>query len=1771
MSRRLFRKALNHIESRSCDSNISRLNDELKKTGMLSERMTTSTVLPPTETQPFIPPTSSPAPLGDLSDLDNFAWDNAAQGNGSSISHDFSQLATTDVNGETKSILEIPSISTTDGTGFTGTVYGLAFGPNLGVSGNPLGYINENGFNSVYQYQNVFSVTHTEFSRALVDYYEDNTFTSKVIYLWGPLLYRVAQPVQPAAFYPSGSDFNSQPIAQRGLYGYTLLIPVDSNGNIKRNNIITDLGQSRTIVLNRLDDPSSPDYYEGDFTRYLRNLLDLSGEAFDYLDQKALETEKLIAGYGLRPDGTQGLNNPGDVNRGHDGTLYKLVPRPGYGYNMWVPLKKASAGEGDTEVAAASQQGPLPPGPRGYKRPGTYDPSKFYNLAPGSLPSPNIPPTGPGYSKKNKQKDSVVAHHELKGDVISEGWQSPDHTNVEKDSKTRWFNPNAGTDSAKWFDPKEVKPAYPAKAPPKMIDGYSATSNLAPKPVEKSPAIKLTKKDLLRNHKLKDSEVAGMMQTIARLNKFIADHPEELIYAKSRYPKHDPRLAELNWNMDQMLKASGDYLDKQFPENERLFARIQNSIVKNIKATDPEEYKEVISTIETEKKARIIKKSHLSRKVSERERKSAFSRALKHLPTEARVQSDVTKERIEEIVKAELEYLKTIGKPKYYDWKDDGFDFSENFEDRKKSIQHFHSLIDKRIENLENALEEGMTTSEYIKQLYGEIPTITSMMSIDPNLIGSKFAQDVVQDSEKATTHAYGSHFPGSYVNSIGDFSPQSYSKVDVQAHITTDHEVTPNEGEMAHPENHVFTYQSEGNSIKWPTEFTLPDSFNDDLMWYDTEGNPQEWIHYIWPVHGHPGNYTPLNSSKDDSPYWYSIHPHTSPGSAWGFNSETDSDRKSSQRMTSNDGRIDRRSITDTSFDVTYGAARSIDSSSFDLAGGMDNEQYASGEAELIQQFNIDTNDIDTVNGLRVQWEKPRTESGHEDWQYINNATSTGFIDQIYGIDFPFAEYFYESDPPYSNQFFNDDGWERIHPNINTDASFAKKIMKNVNVGDKISFSYKWYSDTFLYENDYYVGAPDFIHDGVQYSEYSAAQTYLRAIIGAENRVVSIKDQWQLMGADPNLTLTDGTYTIPPANQELFDEYGIARKDNGFTYPYSGTYEYTVQEGDIDAAGLFQFTTVLLADTSNLEYVQVTDFAHTVGDKANTGQLGKTTAAYNLGTSVAALDPNEKYQEDKKKKDKEEQERRKIEQERLKKEKQEMDAMIKREEEDAKIEQEAEDENTKIDNGEEKEDKKKEEKPKPKPKQTQRKRNKNGQLLPLPGERSDRLGLWLRDGKTESDYHYYQGYRYEKGSLADTGIPIGTYPKYVETDRYGRSVDIPYTFEYKPGFAYSELQLTFSSEQMRAKFKAHYDAIKAKYKGRPDSFWRSQPHHLDSAWKIAVSTPFEGARPYVARGEVAPGEESVDEAQQVLDGLPTDLRKFVEDSGVDWSSILKTTFDVANVALDVASIIGMFFPVPGTRVAGIARLISRLRTLRTLMKSSKSWWNRGRNVRIPNENTARFGDIRQYRSGAKIDKSTLFGDDALQRGQSDAAYAAGESPRGIGRPDQAFNPFRPASKGGPGSGPTPAIRQTFERPVRSVRDNPKAGIAARSISRTVDESFVPKNNKNISGDIDNAIDIFIKLLYMTKLSNNQVNEIIQKFEEYAENSKELYPGQPSPNGFPNTLPPKLAPNGYHPEYGKKADRYRRLDPVSAVMMRKVGTDDPQTNKQVSDAARKPK
>ena len=102
---------------------------------------------------------------------------------------------------------------------------------------------------------------------------------------------------------------------------------------------------------------------------------------------------------------------------------------------------------------------------------------------------------------------------------------------------------------------------------------------------------------------------------------------------------------------------------------------------------------------------------------------------------------------------------------------------------------------------------------------------------------------------------------------------------------------------------------------------------------------------------------------------------------------------------------------------------------------------------------------------------------------------------------------------------------------------------------------------------------------------------------------------------------------------------------------------------------------------------------------------------------------------------------------------------------------------------------------------------------------------------------------------------------------------------------------------------------------------------------------------------------------------------------------------------------------------------------------SNSSWWSRGRDARFGStpERQVPFGNPRQQLprnfGGVEIDPNTLFGDDVLQRGQSDESFRAGKKPSSlIGRPDQAFNPFRSGDKGGPGSGPTPLIRQGVER-----------------------------------------------------------------------------------------------------------------------------------------------
>ena len=149
---------------------------------------------------------------------------------------------------------------------------------------------------------------------------------------------------------------------------------------------------------------------------------------------------------------------------------------------------------------------------------------------------------------------------------------------------------------------KGIMPEFPKDPPPEMIGGYSAKSRLVRKDPELPPFIKVTRKDLAKNHLLTDKEITQYLNEINAINDYIKKNPAELIYAMTRYPKDDPRLAQLNFKMDEMKRASEQYVETHFPENVSLFSKLQNKIKQNIEMTNPKNFtghKEAPKFVET--------------------------------------------------------------------------------------------------------------------------------------------------------------------------------------------------------------------------------------------------------------------------------------------------------------------------------------------------------------------------------------------------------------------------------------------------------------------------------------------------------------------------------------------------------------------------------------------------------------------------------------------------------------------------------------------------------------------------------------------------------------------------------------------------------------------------------------------------------------------------------------------------------------------------------------------------------------------------------------------------------------------------------------------------------------------------------------------------------------------------------------------------------------------------------------------------------------------
>ena len=120
---------------------------------------------------------------------------------------------------------------------------------------------------------------------------------------------------------------------------------------------------------------------------------------------------------------------------------------------------------------------------------------------------------------------------------------------------------------------------------------------------------------------------------------------------------------------------------------------------------------------------------------------------------------------------------------------------------------------------------------------------------------------------------------------------------------------------------------------------------------------------------------------------------------------------------------------------------------------------------------------------------------------------------------------------------------------------------------------------------------------------------------------------------------------------------------------------------------------------------------------------------------------------------------------------------------------------------------------------------------------------------------------------------------------------------------------------------------------------------------------------------------------------------------------------DTTDITSPVESKTGMVIPKNDT-------IIKNSTTKKNWFEGAKNWWNRGRNVRVPSENTARW-----------FGRGSLMADDASQMTHSNRAFKSGKTDWKSLRPWKAF--LDPEMRG---TGPTPAIRQAVERPLRAMR-----------------------------------------------------------------------------------------------------------------------------------------
>ena len=566
-----FQRALKHKNSSVIDEKIARLDEMMTTTGLY-------TVVKQTDGQEYVPPTFGVAPQGDFSDLESFTQ-NADNDN-------VDQLTADDADGTVTPILSLQDTSSFD---FASGVSPRAMARHgRHAQGVRYGFIDSgNVFNEIFVIGGNAASGYGQSGiiDAGLDWYFANISGKDVIEVdWK--CYNV----------PSIYDALYTPLAQDVGPGGDYMLHINKLLYVKNTNFKTDAGQPQrppevTDILSRdnLGDPNFLTILAGVSNLVVDALVDAFGQASDQIREWVdLFGDGSTASEQLK-DYSNWLDNPSDqrtetrLDSGDKENIINEADKflesrynPDGSPKNPVAADRVEANIGtaiqmglNNSFAATNIHGQLP----------TVDGDVLFHNQPTN--QEGLSPDGTGGMNLNDGYDfSSVSQFDIGNVNIG----PVNLSNLAGQAAVNYATGGSASDLI--GGPRQPiqtnLSAYQLEG--SLLGNVIKYHNLSPRQSGGSSRRFSTESFVMSENK---SGVPDKYKLLKYISK------EGLQKLQTRYPASDPRLAEINWKMDNMMGASHAYINKQFPENLERISRVKKILDRNIKLSNPKTFKSV--------------------------------------------------------------------------------------------------------------------------------------------------------------------------------------------------------------------------------------------------------------------------------------------------------------------------------------------------------------------------------------------------------------------------------------------------------------------------------------------------------------------------------------------------------------------------------------------------------------------------------------------------------------------------------------------------------------------------------------------------------------------------------------------------------------------------------------------------------------------------------------------------------------------------------------------------------------------------------------------------------------------------------------------------------------------------------------------------------------------------------------------------------------------------------------------------------------------------